>query len=63
MVRGVMVLSVIARTVRGFGGGGAGTMVVIMMGFFLIVEVRATWCIVATADMCRKRGQNWAHTE
>ena len=63
MVRAVVVLSIIVRMLRGFGGGGGGTLVVVMMGVFLIMIIEATCRIVATADVCRKRGQNWAKTK
>ena len=62
MVRAVMVLSIIGRMVRGFGGSEGGAVVVVETGVFSIMEMEATWCIVAAADESGKRGQNRAHT-
>ena len=58
MVRAVQVLSVIVRMVRGFSGGGAGTMVVVMTDVFLMMGSTIT-----TADEFREQRQNCAHTK
>ena len=63
MVRAVMALSIIVRMLRGFSGGGGFTMVVVMLGVFLIMKKEAAGLTVATTDVCRKRGQNWAYAK
>ena len=63
MVRAVTALSIIVRMVRRSCGGGAGAMVVVVMGVFLVMEMEAAWLPVATAEVCGKRGQSRAHTK